>query len=139
MITNRFITEDDYPLLAQRIMLDEYHSRDTFPGFFYADGTVCTVYEDETGPILFLRGKPIIHEKIGMIQLDIQFVDNSDGRRNLKAMTVGFPELEAKARENQWAGFFFTSTSHLLRRFCVKRLGFKEYGDELLVKIFQET
>jgi hypothetical protein len=139
MITTRFITQDDYPLLCKLIMLDEYHSKDTSPSFFYEDGTICTVYEDDAGPILFLRGKSIVHEGIGMIQLDIQYVDNKDGKRNLKAMSEGFPVLESNARENGWSGFFFTSTSPLLRKFCVKRLGFKEHDSELLVKIFQET
>lgn len=141
MITYREITEDDYSFLASRIMLDEHHNKDTDAGFFYAEGTICTVYEDEAGPILFLRGKPIMYGNIGMIQLDIQYVDNSDGKRNMKAMLSGFPELEERAKENGWSGFFFTTKSPLLRKFCIKRLGFKEYENEseLLVKIFQET
>ena len=133
MITSRYITQEDYSLLESSLMLDEFH-RDTQAGFFYTEGTIASVYEDENGPILFVRGKPIIHEGIGIIQLDIQFLNNKDGKRNLKAMLTGFPLLEQKAKENGFSGFFFVSNVPLLRQFCVKRLGFVEFGEEFLVK-----
>jgi hypothetical protein len=138
MITNRFIDESDYPVLLDSLSKDEFH-QGTDLSFFLEDGTVCSVYEDEDGPILFVRGKSIIERNIGMIQLDIQYIDNSDGKRNMKAMLKGFPELAEKAKANGYTGFFFESNVPLLRRFCVKRLGFQEYGDTLLVKILDEA
>lgn len=137
MVTNRLITLDDYNLLANSLLLDEYH-KDTFPGFFYAEGTVCLVYEDEAGPVLFVRGKPIVLENIAAIELDIQYLDNRDAKRNMRTMLEGFPPLEAKARENGFAGFFFVSEAPLLRKFCVKRLGFEEFSDNVLVKRLRE-
>jgi len=134
MITNRFIETKDHPLLATSLEEDEFH-QGTGLEFFLEEGTVCSVYEDENGPILFVRGKPIIHENIVMIQLDIQYLNNKDGKRNMRAMVEGFPELIEKAKENGFTGFFFVSNVPLLRKFCVKRLGFEEYGDELLVKL----
>lgn len=134
MVRNRYITDDDYSLLAGSLLLDEYH-KDTPASFFYAEGTVCSVYEDEDGPICFVRGKPIVQDGVGIIQLDIQYISNNDGRRNLKAMLTGFPELERKAKENGFVGFFFVSSAPLLRKFCVKRLGFKEHDEQLLVKV----
>jgi hypothetical protein len=137
MITNRFITDNDYSILAGSLLLDEYH-KDTPAGFFYADGTVCSVYEDENGPICFVRGKPITQDKVAIIQLDIQYVNNRDARRNMRAMLEGLPELEKKARENGFSGFFFVSNVPLLRQFCIKRLGFEAYGEDCLVKVLQE-
>jgi hypothetical protein len=138
MITNRIITLEDYNLLANSLLLDEYH-KDTYPGFFYAEGTMCSVYSDEKGIVCFVRGKPIYNGSIAFIQLDIQYLNNSDGKRNLRVMLEGFPELEKLAKLNGFSGFFFESTAPLLRKFCVKRLGFSLQEDDLLVKIFQET
>lgn len=133
MITNRFIEEKDHPLLVESLSKDAFH-QGTGLDFFLEEGTVCSVYEDESGPILFVRGKPIIYKNVAVIQLDIQYLDNNDARRNMKAMTEGFPVLATQAKANGFMGFFFESSVPLLRKFCVKRLGFQEYGD-LLVKI----
>ena len=138
MITNRSITDDDYSLLSSSLLLDEHH-QGTFASFFYQPCTCCLVYEDEKGPICFVRGLPIVHNNVGMIQLDIQFMDNRDAKRNLKAMLIGFPELERMAKLNKFAGFFFTSTVPSLCSFCIKRLGFQQITDDLLVRVFQEN
>lgn len=134
MITNRFIEEKDCTILASSLEHDEFH-QDTKLDFFLEEGTVCSVYEDEDGPILFVRGKPIILPTFKLIQLDIQFINNLDGKRNMKAMLYGLPELEIKAKENGFEGFYFYSNVPLLRKFAVKRLGFKEFGEEVLYKV----
>ncbi len=133
MITSRYITPEDLPLLSDSLSKDGYHA-DTPANFFTEDGTVCLVYQDEAGPICFVRGMPLESNGVAIIQLDIQYLDNKDFRRNLKAMLVGFPELERRAKENGFSGFFVVSNVPLLRNFCIKRLGFQEYGDEFLVK-----
>jgi hypothetical protein len=138
MITNRLITDEDYSLLTESLSQDEYH-KETHTDFFYEPNTRCLVYEDEDGPICWVRGLPIVHNQVGMIQLDIQFLDNRDAKRNLKAMLIGFPELERMAKLNKFVGFFFTSIQPSLCKFCIKRLGFQQYTDELLVKVFQEN
>jgi hypothetical protein len=138
MITTRYITENDRTLLSTSLALDEYH-KDTEVDFFYEPDTVCSVYEDEKGPILFLRGKAIVHEGIGVIQLDIQYINNNDGKRNLKAMMQGFPELENRAKANGFSGFFFVSNVPVLKSFCIKRLGFEDYGYDCLVKSLIEV
>jgi hypothetical protein len=136
MITSRFITEEDYDILKKSLEKDEYHF-DTPPEFFYEEGTVCSVYNDEDGPILFVRGQPIEYGTYGVraIRLDIQYLNNRDAKRNLKAMLEGFPELETKAKANGFSEFFFMSDQPFLRKFCVKRLGFKEVNEDILVKI----
>jgi hypothetical protein len=137
MVTNRFITKEDYDTLAQSLKIDEHHN-ETPPEFFYEDGTVCSVYEDEEGPVLFARGAAIEYGPYKVIQLDIQYLNNMDARRNMRAMLEGFPELEDKAKANGFAGFVFISQVPLLRKFCVKRLGFEQLGEDVLIKRLRE-
>ena len=103
---------------------DKYHTTTT-PEFFTRPGTMCKVYEDGQGPVLFVRGSSVL-------RLDIQFVSNEDGRRNIKVMQEGLPPLAQKARENGYTEIVFNTTSPLLKAFCTKRFGFTEVeGDEL--------
>jgi hypothetical protein len=138
MLRNRLIEENDFTVLCDSLSQDEYH-RGTEPDFFYEFGTQCLVYEDDHGPICFVKGTPIVFNECLIIRLDIQYVNNSDAKRNLKAMVIGFPELERLARENGVAGFFFESNSPALRQFCTKRLGFQEFGEEILFKTLDKT
>ena len=137
-MTSRFITHDDYGLLAESLKNDEYH-KGTSPEFFYEEGTVTLVYSDEEGIVLFARGKPLVHEGVTAIQLDLQYVSNTSTKRNMKVMAEGFPDLEAKALENGFSAFFFFSDVPLLRKFCCRRLGFSELGNDVLVKVLQEA
>ena len=134
MITCRPITKDDYEMLAISLLADEYHF-ETPAEFFYEQDSVCSVYEDDSGPILFVRGQALLLSDRKFIRLDIQYLDNNDGKRNLKAMMKGFPELADNAKTNGFSGFIFESTAPLLRAFCIKRLGFEEGPCNLLVKV----
>lgn len=125
MITNRFLQVEDYALLSASLTTDEYHTTTT-PLFFVEPETICLVYEDEKGPVLFLRGKATDIENKRVLQLDIQYVSNSDGRRNIRTMLDGFPVLVAKAKLNGFNEITFNSDVPLLRAFCTKRLGFQE-------------
>src|ERR1700743_501744 len=75
VITDRFIEQKDLPLLAISLENDEHH-KGTTPEFFTELGTVTKVYEDELGPICFVRGAKAL-------RLDIQYVDNNDKKRNM--------------------------------------------------------
>jgi hypothetical protein len=138
MVTNRYLEEKDIPLLTESLKNDEFH-QGTTAEFFQEKDTVCSVYEDEEGPVLFLRGQVIdYYNHLKIIRLDIQYLNNKDARRNMRVMLEGFPELELKAKENGFQGFFFISNVPLLRKFCVKRLGFQEMNDDVLYKIIDE-
>jgi hypothetical protein len=129
-VTSRYITPDDYNLLEESLLVDEHH-RETPASFFYEEDTVCSVFEDEDGIVLFVRAKTV-----GLvIVLDIQFLNNLDAKRNMRTMLSGFPGISEKAKENGFYGFMFASTVSLLRKFCCKRLGFTEYDEQLLVKV----
>src|ERR1700679_1136998 len=99
MITDRLYEEDDYHLLGLSLSQDKYHT-ETTPEFFTEPGTMCKVYEDESGPVLFVKGSPVL-------RLDIQFVSNDDGRRNIKVMREGLPPLAQRARENGYKEIVF--------------------------------
>ena len=85
-ISSRNITGADYSILASSLLLDEYH-KDTLPDFFYEEGTVTSVFEDEQGIVLFVRGKVLN----GAIVMDIQFLNNLNVKRNMRTMLEGLP------------------------------------------------
>lgn len=123
MVTDRWLTAGDRSLLALSLAQDEHHA-ETPPEFFYTPGTIAKVYEDESGPICFVRGAKAL-------RLDIQYVDNSDKKRNLTAM-LEFERLANEARTNGFTEVCFTTNSPLLRKFCERRFGFERVnGDEM--------
>ena len=130
MITSRNIMADDYHVLRGSLVFDEFHS-ETDPSFFYEENTVCSVFSDEKGIVLFARGKVL---EGNFIALDIQFINNHDAKRNMRTMLEGFPIIEERAKSHGFLGFLFESQVPLLRKFCVRRLGFKEYNECLLYK-----
>lgn len=123
MVNDRFIDATDLPLLTLSLARDEQH-KGTEPEFFTAPGAVCKVYGDEQGPILFARASKAL-------RLDLQYVDNKDVKRNMKAMLGGFDALAQKARENGFLEIIFNTNSEMMRRFCIKRLGFTDSPGEL--------
>ena len=123
MVTDRLIEAGDESLLKEALARDEYH-KDTNPEFFVAPGTMCKVYSDESGIILFARGSKAL-------RLDLQFVSNEDKRRNLKAMLGGFSELVNRAKENGFAEVIFNTSNESLKKFCIKAFGFVESAGEL--------
>jgi hypothetical protein len=139
MITNRHIQESDYTILEQSLAADNYHQRTTID-FFKEEGTVTNVYLFDDELILFARGKPILTDAgTAFVQLDIQFLNNENRAKNLIVMLTGFYELEQKCRAEGFAGFVFNSDVPLLRKFCIRRLGFSEYIDDFLVKVFEQV
>lgn len=127
MITDRFIELQDLNLLQLSLADDIYHHGTTVD-FFTAPGSVCKVYEDEEAPIMFVRGAKAL-------RVDIQYMDNTDVRRNMKCMLAGFPPLVEKAKENGFTEIIFNSDHQLLREFCVRRLGFIPSSGELRKEI----
>lgn len=119
MVTDRLIGTQDARILAASLARDEHHKDTTVPDFFYTPGTVCKVYEDEAGPICYVRCSKVL-------RLDIQYADNEDRKRNLNAMISGFDELEKKARTNGYTEVVFKTNSPLLKKFCIRRFGFVE-------------
>ena len=54
------------------------------------EGTVTSVFEDEQGIVLFVRGKVLN----GAIVMDIQFLNNLNAKRNMRTMLEGLPIIE---------------------------------------------
>jgi hypothetical protein len=123
MITHRLLTEEDYLPLELTLALDIEHPY-TSAEFFFNPRTICSVYEDLQGPVLYARGAKTL-------RLDLHYVNNLDAKRNMKVMLDGFPELLWNASQNGFSEVMFNSKSPLLRKFCMKRLGFVEAPNEL--------
>ena len=123
MFSSRLIERGDEQLLNDSLQRDSFHNG-TMPAFFYDIGTICNVYEDEEGPVLFCRGAKAL-------RLDIQYVNNLDIKRNRQMMLEGFPAMEAKAKAAGFTEIIFFSNSSLLTRFCKQTLGFRDVAGEL--------
>ncbi len=123
MITSRQIEPSDRTILSNSLAHDDTHIH-TDPEFFYAPGSVCNVYEDELGTVLFCRGAKAL-------RLDVQFVFNEDFTRNRNMLLKGFPAMEAKAKAAGFTELIFFSNSPLLIRFCTQQLGFRPVAGEL--------
>jgi hypothetical protein len=123
MVTDRLLNLTDYPLLKTSLQDDSNH-QDTTPEFFSQPGTLTKVYEDDQGPVMFVRAAK-------SLRLDIQYVSNADVKRNMKAMLVGFDILAKRAKDNGFTEVCFQSNSPFLKAFCIKRFGFVESQGEL--------
>lgn len=123
MVTDRLYEAGDELLLTASIEADEHH-KGTPASFFTEPGAVCKVYEDERGPICFVRGSKAL-------RLIVQFKDNNDIKRNLKAIVAGIPDIADKARQNGFTEIVFDTANPALASFCKKRFGFVEHEGEL--------
>jgi hypothetical protein len=130
MITTRWITDDDYELIAASLEKDEYH-KEQVAGFFYEENTLTNAYEDEDGPIMFLRGS--LNPLLGFdaLCIDIQFMDNADLRRNMSALLFANEHFVAQCKANGFKEFVFSTNSQKLKRFCSKYLGFAEIAGKM--------
>src|SRR5271165_6751497 len=122
-VTHRFITEMDVHNLKENLKNDPYH-KDTSVSFFLETGTVCSVYYLDDDLVFYIKGTPIEHDGWNILKLDIQFVDNNDFRKNIKTMTDGLEELSIRSYINGFDVIVFESVQKMLRKFCIKRLGF---------------
>ena len=109
--------------MAESLARDEFH-KGTTPEFFTAYGTVCNVYEDERGPICYVRGSKAL-------RLELHFADNSDSERNADALRNGVAGLAQKARENGFLEIIFTTNNPTLAAFAKDEFGFSESAGEL--------
>lgn len=123
MIKDRWLEADDLPLLSLSLAKDEHH-KTTEPEFFTQSGCVTKVYEDEQGPMMFVRGTKAL-------RLDIQFMENNDVRRNVKALRYLGEQLPKLAKENGFTELIFNTNSPLLAKLCTKHFGFVESQGEL--------
>lgn len=123
MITERLLEDNDRLLLENSLSKDEFH-KDTPADFFYNNRALCKIYEDENGPIMFVRGSKAL-------RIDVQFVDNMDSSRNISAMLDRINILSIQAKEAGFNEIVFYSNYRPLVVFCKRKLGFSEVDGEL--------
>lgn len=121
---NRFIDKDDRKLLEESIGRDSYHKDTTTADFFYSPTAICTVQEDDNGPVFFLRATKAL-------RLDIQFVDNLDKERNAAAMLERLESVVEQAKQAGFTELVFCSDSPGLMAFCKRKMKFKKVNGEM--------
>jgi hypothetical protein len=127
MTTIRLTTEDDRPLLQQWISEDEDHKDTTTPDFWLSPENLSHVYEDDKGPVLFLKMSKVL-------RLDIQF-DNKAKVRNAKVILAGFPALEELARKAGFREIVFCSKSKGLVGLLQRCFGFQPEPTEYRITL----
>lgn len=123
MTSDRLLEQADYPLLAESLARDQYHTA-TKPEFFFQPGTSCKVYEVDGKPVMFVRGAKAL-------RLDIQFVDNEDDEHNRQVMLEQFAQFAERAKANGFTELVFNSESPALKAFCRRYFKFREVDGEL--------
>ena len=116
MVTSRHIDESDKAVLSVSLDRDKFHPN-IKPDVFYEAGTIANVYEDEAGPIMFVRG-------CRSLRIDMCFVNNADSERNKAAMLAGFETLAAGAKAAGFKEIITSSNSPALVAFGEKYFGF---------------
>ena len=120
MITERSFTEQDIPALTASLENDAFH-RGTFPSFFTEGKTVCNVYEDEQGPILYLRGAKTL-------RLDVLF--SSDDEQRNRSVLDAVENLLQRAAEQGFVETIVRTDSPVLTKLAVE-CGFTASQGEL--------
>lgn len=123
MQKDRWLNEDDRALLEASLSVDPFH-KDTPADFFYDPRSVCEVYEDGQGPVMFVRGTKAL-------RIDVQFVNNKDRLRNAKAMLANIERVAEQARRAGFTELVFCTDNVELNEFAKKALGFGIVNGEL--------
>jgi hypothetical protein len=111
MITSRQVDLlRDRDTLEDALSRDEFH-RGTDVSAFFQPGTITNVYEDENGPIVWLRASR-------SLRIDMMFFDNADRLRNKEAMVVGFRKLVEGAKAAGFAEITTSTNSPALLKFA---------------------
>jgi hypothetical protein len=122
----RPIEERDRPILEQSIAKDQWHSKTTKPEFFFDAKAISTVFDGETGPIMFVKGSTVL-------RLDIQFCDNEDRKNNALALNE-LAQIIETAKASGFSELVFCTDSPLLKAYCVKHFQFEEIRGAELVR-----
>ena len=117
--------------MEKEIRSDQCHAEWMTPKFFSEPSTISRVYEDESGPILYLRGS-------SALRLHIQFCD-VDKERIRKCLVSQFPELVQSAKRNGYKQIIYDTASKTLAWFCRRYLGFVDSPEERVLWLTQPT
>jgi len=122
MLKGRLIEESDRELLQKFINDDPIHSASgTTPDFFMENDCATIVYEDETGPIFFIKSTKAL-------VIDIQFLEKAS-LRTAKALKEGYPMFKQCAKQSGYKWLIFDSIAPKLVSFCKKLFGATEFPD----------
>ena len=131
MITHRPIEEKDFPTIEKEVREDACHKDWLRPAFFVQPNTVSRVYEDELGPILFLRMS-------NCLRLHIQFCDVQK-ERTRRCLITQFAEVVQQAKANGFTSIIFDTESPTLKFFCHRYLGFSNSPHEQVLWLSAPT
>jgi hypothetical protein len=123
-LNSRPLTVYDVQALQDALDANEIH-----PGqkaeYYTNDKGYTEVYEDEFGPIGFLR-----YSK--SLRLNTVWCDNGDRKRNGASIIQAISDAVEKAKSAGFTEIIFQTDTPALARFCTERLGFTESKGEFI-------
>jgi hypothetical protein len=122
MVTSRHIEDADRAGIEAALAHDTFHP-DTKADAFYLPNVLTSVYEDEAGPIMLVRGAR-------SLRIDMLFFSNTDSKRNREAMLAGWETLASGAKNAGFLEITTSSNSPALVAFACKVLGFEQVQTE---------
>lgn len=123
MVNVRYLEDLDKEIIRLSLEEDKFHIGTTADFFTDDPRAVTTAYEDESGPIMYVKASKAM-------RIDIQFVENADIDRN-KAALHKLEEIVETAKNAGFSELVFCSNSPLLIRYCKRNFGFIEVEGEL--------
>lgn len=128
MITNRPLTEDDFPLLQAALDANTFHPGQKIE-HFAGPKKYSVVYEDEESPIGVLRYTKVL-------RLATVWCDNDDKKRNADSIIQAIADSVKLATDAGFTEIIFETNSDPLKSFCTEHLGFEEaVGDTMILYV----
>lgn len=119
----RPVNPADKSVLAAWIANDPVHAGVMTPDFFMDDKDAqCLVFEDASGPAMYIRLDPASPTKVRA------YVQFPDSRHNAISLTRAFQIVKDTLKKAGFNQLVFDSVSPSLIRFCKRRLGFVAAG-----------
>lgn len=131
------VIPDDLPQIAEWIEADDYHRGKVAPEFFLtgSDCYVATCYEDNSGPVLYIR----IDKEYDLGRVSVQFPNNISKKRIASAVVIAISTLAKKAQLDNFKGLVYDSVNPELIQFVHDHLGFEPAGNDNYILKFSRT
>lgn len=123
MITERFFEDSDLPLLAQSVAPNGI-DQDAIETYFRAPGTVASVFGDDEGPVLFVRGSKTL-------RLELALSLDAGDERKAKVLVEGLARVAEKARQHGFTELVMNCDIPSLREVAIGTFGFVASGNDL--------
>lgn len=116
--------DSDLPLLVHTVASNGI-SEDAITTYFKAPGTITTVFGDDDGSVLFVRGSKTL-------RLELALTLDADNERKAKVLIEALSLLAAKAKKHGFTELVINCDIASLREVATGTFGFIAAGNDLV-------